>query len=141
MWGLVSSGNHLSDKARSRSVDLHEYVHNVAGVRSLTRVALSGLSADALEDILLVVTELVSNAFDHGESPFWMWLYLSPAPCVVRCEVNDTGPDVPVVGKSRLSDFRGRGMVLVDQLATRWGVTHRDGYKTVWAEIECEWRA
>jgi anti-sigma regulatory factor (Ser/Thr protein kinase) len=140
MWGLVSSGSHLGEKPRSRSVDLNEYVHNVAGIRSLTRLALAGVSDDDLEDIVLVVTELVSNAFDHGTSPRWMRLYLTPAPCVVRCEVDDTAPELPVLGKSRLNGFRGRGMVLVDQCATSWGVTQGDGYKTVWAEFECAWR-
>lgn len=137
----MSSGSHLGEKPRSRSIDLTEYVDNVAGVRSLTRLALAGVSDDDLEDIVLVVTELVSNAFDHGEGPLWMRLYLTPAPCVVRCEVDDTAEELPVVGTSRLDGFRGRGMVLVDQIAARWGVVRGDGYKTVWAEFQCQWRS
>ncbi|GAA3677190.1 hypothetical protein GCM10022267_75130 [Lentzea roselyniae] len=134
----MPSGNHLGHNARSRSVDLDDYVQNVAGIRRLARLALSRFPDDDLEDILLVVTELVSNAFDHGRSPRWMRLYLTLAPFAVRCEVDDTAPELPVLGKSRLGGFRGRGMVLVDQLATSWGAARGDGYKTVWAQFNRE---
>ncbi|GHH32571.1 ATP-binding protein [Lentzea cavernae] len=131
----MSSASRVGDKPRSRSVDLDDYEHNVAGIRALARLALAGLSDDDLDDVLLVITELVSNAFDHGRSTRWMRLLVTPAPCVVRCEVDDTAPQLPVLGKSRLGEFRGRGMLLVDELATTWGIAPGDGFKTVWAEF------
>ncbi|HEX7303836.1 ATP-binding protein [Lentzea sp.] len=124
-------------RARSRSVDLDDYAWNVAEIRSLSRPVLAGIRGDDVEDVLLVVSELVSNAFDHGLGPRRLRLDVGLHPCVVRCEVDDTGPGLPVLGRSRIGEFRGRGIVLVDRLAAAWGVAHGDGGKTVWAELRC----
>ena len=96
------------------------------------------MAADELDDILLVVNELVSNAFDHGRSPRRMRLRRSTEPCFVRVEVDDTSPGPPTLGSSRLGANRGLGMVIVNRLAKDWGVTHSLNGKTVWAEITCE---
>ncbi|WP_157529019.1 ATP-binding protein [Nocardia sp. NRRL S-836] len=93
---------------------------------------------DELDDILLIVTELVSNAIDHGTSPYVLRLFQSGAPCHVRVEVDDTSTDLPVLGTSRLRGDRGRGMVIVNQLCKDWGVMPGPEGKTVWAEITCE---
>lgn len=138
--GFVLSASRPGGTPRTCSVNLDDYVGNVAGVRHLTRDALQDMSSDDLEDVLLVVTELVSNAFDHGRGTRRMRLSFNPQPCVVRCEVDDTAAQLPVLGRSRLGGFRGRGMVLVDELAGAWGVMSGDGFKTVWAELNFESR-
>ncbi|WP_053734355.1 ATP-binding protein [Nocardia sp. NRRL S-836] len=109
-----------------------------AAARRWTREMLPDVSGDELDDILLVVTELVSNAIDHGTSPFALRLSQSDEPCWVRVEVDDAGADLPVVGVSRLHGDRGRGLVIIDQLAKDWGVIAGPAGKTVWAEIACE---
>ncbi|RDI34397.1 histidine kinase-like protein [Lentzea flaviverrucosa] len=136
--GFVSSAGRPGGTPRTCSVDLDDHVGNVAGVRHLTRDVLRHISNDDLEDVLLVVTELVSNAFDHGEAPRLMRLTVTPRPYVVRCEVDDAAERLPVLGRSRSGGFRGRGMVLVDELATAWGVVPGNDFKTVWAELKCE---
>ncbi|GAA3690181.1 hypothetical protein GCM10022267_90960 [Lentzea roselyniae] len=127
----------FDDIPRPQVLDLDDYAHDVAAVRRWTRSALSGVTADELEDILLVVNELVSNAFDHGRGPRRMRLHRSTEPCFVRVEIDDTSPDPPTLGCSRLGGNRGRGMVIVNRLAKDWGVTHSLHGKTVWAEITC----
>jgi hypothetical protein len=63
----------------------------------------------------------------------------------VRIEIDDNNPDHPVVphrpaGAPPVTGGRGRGMLLVERLAERWGVDDQieTGGKTVWAEISCE---
>lgn len=115
---------------------------DLTAARRWTRDMLPGITDDEVEDIQLIVTELVSNAFDHGTRPYALRLHRSSAQCFVRVEVDDASPELPVLGTSRLGEFRGRGMIIVDQLAKNWGVTqHADtGHKTVWAAITCEGR-
>ena len=82
---------------------------------------------------LLLVTELVANAIEHVGSDFTVHVAVDP----VRIWVSDAGgpTDLRVVPPGE-DDPRGRGLVLVDALAERWGVTvHPGGGKTVWFEI------
>lgn len=93
----------------------------------------------------LIVSELASNAVTHGHVPgrdFEVRLTLTPA--VMHIEVTDgrTGSGPPA-GRGALAPARpgaesGRGLVLVDALADRWGVETRTPApgKTVWAEVD-----
>ncbi|MET9963015.1 ATP-binding protein [Streptomyces sp. NPDC006326] len=79
-----------------------------------------------------IVAELAANAVTHGRVPGRDFrLALTVTPGTLRIEVTDTrGDRIP-----RIRDA-GRGLVLVDALADRWGV--REGpapRKVVWAEV------
>lgn len=84
-----------------------------------------------------VVAELAANAVTHGRLPgrdFRLVMYV--AGDTLRIEVTDTRsdrlPQVTIPGGES-----GRGLVLVDALAQRWGVSEgRAPRKTVWAELE-----
>ncbi|GAA1288360.1 ATP-binding protein [Saccharothrix xinjiangensis] len=117
--------------------DLTEEVPPLVQVRRWAGRALSDLTDDELGDCLLVVTELVANAYDHGEGPRRVRLHRLVRPCSVRIEVDDAAPGEVVVGRSRLGSHRGRGMVLVANLSADWGVEHGERGKTVWAEVAC----
>lgn len=93
----------------------------------------------------LIVAELAANAVTHGRVPgrdFDLSLSLT-AGDTLAVEVTDTCPDRrPPVTPSRPSPDAetGRGLLLVEALAARWGVTERrDGGpgKVVRAEIDC----
>jgi len=91
-----------------------------------------------LGDVLLVVTELVTNAYDHGQGPREVRMSHTPAPCRVRIEVEDSSRDHPVLATPSPERPGGRGIQIVDKLADHWGVLeHRAGGKTVWAEVSC----
>ncbi|WP_432054087.1 ATP-binding protein [Streptomyces sp. bgisy022] len=85
-----------------------------------------------------VIAELAANAATHGRLPgrsFRLTLYVVGA--TLRIEVTDTRgerlpePQVPDAGAES-----GRGLLLVEALADRWGVTEgRFPRKTVWAEL------
>jgi hypothetical protein len=106
--------------------------------RDLT-AALRGLGEDHLYDVLLVMTELVSNVLDHTPGVGRLRVLRSQVPCAVTVEVDDDSSAKPVYGRSRLpNDNRGRGIVVVDNLAKTWGTRWRaGGGKTVFASVCC----
>ncbi|WP_187645431.1 ATP-binding protein [Streptomyces sp. TRM49041] len=91
--------------------------------------------------VLLVVAELTANAVLHGRVPgrdFALRLVRDRGAGVVRVEVSDTHEGRPVRVGAPVDAERGRGLLLVDAVGSRWGVAARQGPgKTVWAEIDC----
>lgn len=79
----------------------------------------------------LVVSELVTNAIRYGTPPIQLRLILDQ---VLICEVSDGNSAAPHVRHPRASDEGGRGLLLVAQLAKRWGTRLTPGGKTIWAE-------
>lgn len=102
-------------------------------IRRLLRDLLSGHVGLIADDAILVADELVSNALQHGEAPRACRLIVVGNGSRLRIEVDDTSPQAPRI---RTPDHTGgRGLILVDRLASRWGFTHHYGHKTVWAEL------
>ncbi|MFM9702117.1 ATP-binding protein [Streptomyces galilaeus] len=90
--------------------------------------------------VALVTAELASNAVRHGSLPGRDFrLTLLVLPHGFRVEVTDTRPErlPPPVMPQPTDDTSGRGLLLVQAYADRWGYTVRDAYtKTVWAEVQ-----
>ena len=51
------------------------------------------------------------------------------------CEVSDGSNSCLYLRRARTYDEGGRGLLLVAQLARRWGTRHRLDGETIWAEI------
>ncbi|MFD5249985.1 ATP-binding protein [Amycolatopsis sp. NPDC058340] len=100
-----------------------------AGVRRLLG-HYSGLTVD---DAVLVTDELVSNANRHGEEPRTCRLGLRNGGRSLLIEVDDSSAHQPRIRPPHAGG--GRGLVLVDRLATTWGVRNHAEHKTVWAEL------
>ncbi|GGW82365.1 ATP-binding protein [Streptomyces lucensis JCM 4490] len=87
----------------------------------------------------LLVAELAANAVTHGRVPgrdFELRLLLRPDADALRIEVSDARGDRPLrFLAGGLEDEGGRGLVVVQVLASLWGVDERDVGKTVWAEL------
>jgi anti-sigma regulatory factor (Ser/Thr protein kinase) len=96
--------------------------------------ATSRLGQEAyLDNALLVVTELVTNAVRHGRST--VTLAVTVDDDRVLLEVQDAGTGVPAVHHPGWQSLGGRGLLMVDAMATRWGVRPAPGGKVVWAEL------
>jgi anti-sigma regulatory factor (Ser/Thr protein kinase) len=90
----------------------------------------------AAEDVLLVVSELVTNACLHAGGP--EELLLRRGGKSLRVEVVDTGSGDPAPRTPhRAGRPGGHGMFIVQRLCLDWGVTRRADRpgKTVWAEL------
>lgn len=113
----------------------------VSGVRRRIRSILTdwNLAADIAEDVLLVVSELLTNAIVHALPPTTLSLSRSEVDrCrAVRVEVTDMGPvTTPGLSTSALDpDEHGRGLGIVTALATRCGVQVHSGGSSRWAEL------
>ncbi|MGW5128447.1 ATP-binding protein [Streptomyces sp. NPDC004069] len=101
-------------------------------------------ASEASCTIALIVAELAANAVRHGRVPghgFALSLALDTTTDVIRVEVADAAlaKHPPASAPSTHPDGEsGRGLLLVDALAMRWGWTPRDPVgKTVWAEVSC----
>lgn len=110
-------------------------------IRRWTADALADLGDYHLNDVMLVVVELVTNAYEHGGGARAVRLARTYTPCRIDIEVDDNNADHLTLGVSRHGSGanRGRGLIMVDKLAEGWGVRrHASGGKTVWANISCE---
>jgi hypothetical protein len=90
----------------------------------------------AAEDVLLVVSELVTNACLHAEGPDELVLVCDDK--VIRLEVSDRGTGQPAPRTPhRAGRPGGHGMFIVQRLCLDWGVVRTPGRagKTVWAEL------
>lgn len=96
-----------------------------------------GIEGGARDDLLLIVSELVTNAIRHGQplgSDGTVHVGWTVGDRGVAIEVTDGGEGLPKASASGTEHESGRGLALVDALSTRWGVAHdATPATTVWA--------
>ncbi len=88
--------------------------------------------------MVLCVCELASNAVLHSSSrdpggQFTVRVTVSPCG-QIRAEVADRGG--PWTTGAMPDEERGRGLLIVDALATRWGITGSDTGRSAWLELD-----
>jgi len=104
---------------------------------ALARAALAttaiGTPVDAFDAAALLTSELVTNSVRHSRSE-WVEVAITLTTDVLRIEVSDQ--DRQTV-RPRTPDLEGGwGLMLVGELATRWGVERHTAGKTVWVEFD-----
>lgn len=107
--------------------------------RRIVESVLSGWGEEALVQVAVLLTsEVVTNAVLHA-SPYAadgrVRLVVEGDEELARVEVTDGFGGLPVADGGRVGRASGRGIMLVDLLATRWGVTPGGEGKTVWFEV------
>ena len=86
------------------------------------------------DDLLLITSELATNAVRHGGGEFE--LTVSRRGAEVKVEVRDRVMARPVVRQPEFRSPSGRGLRIVDCLAQSWGVQILPGNgKVVWASV------
>jgi anti-sigma regulatory factor (Ser/Thr protein kinase) len=103
--------------------------------RAFVRDLLAAWDCDTEEDVaVLLTTELVSNAVRHAATRLALDVRRGDDD-VVRVEVRDGDVRLPELRRPDVDATGGRGLVLVDALARRWGA-EADGHgKVVWFEL------
>lgn len=86
------------------------------------------------EGMVLVVSELVTNAVLHGQGPVTVKVEQDDES--VRLAVHDRGAGAPRRTHAQPWAASGRGLEIVDSLATDWGTTEVNDGKWVWARFE-----
>ncbi len=106
--------------------------------RQATREVLQSWRVAHMEETaVLFVSELVTNAVRHAASRGSMLvLRLEAAGTSLRIEVHDADPRWPQPGTPAGLGESGYGFVIVDALASKWGVSETSTGKAVWAELD-----
>ncbi|MEW9518270.1 ATP-binding protein [Streptomyces tubercidicus] len=94
------------------------------------------LSEALLGDVELCAGEVVANAMEHTGAA--SVVRVSATSSGVRVEVVDTHPQLPSPAPCDAQGESGRGLFLVDALATAWGAHPTGTGKTVWFEIAAD---
>lgn len=99
------------------------------------------VGVSALDDVLLLLSELATNAVAHSDSgrtaDGQVVVYVARTSTMVHVEVTDDGSaaNAPAVRVPETDDDGGRGLWLVHLLAAAWG-SRRDGTsRSVWFRI------
>ncbi|GAA0603384.1 ATP-binding protein [Streptomyces crystallinus] len=111
-------------------------VHSARHVRRIVRTHLDFWAmSDLVDAVELAVTELLANVVRHVPDRYCE-LSLHRRPYGIRVEVSDRSPQLPLPLNATEEDESGRGLVLLDAVVDKWGVTPglvTEG-KTVWFE-------
>ncbi|MEO3887801.1 ATP-binding protein [Nonomuraea sp. B5E05] len=106
----------------------------VGEARALVRADLAAWGHDDLiDDCLIIVSELVTNAVLYGGSAYA--LRLEDRDGRVYGEVFDPGDGVPRPRSPGPDAPSGRGLRIVAAIADDWGVRAADGGKVVWFSV------
>ncbi|MGC4906568.1 ATP-binding protein [Streptomyces cyaneofuscatus] len=111
---------------------------SAAVARRLVRIALATWGLDELvNDAALIITELVSNAADHGRLDSIRVIVSRTSEDRVRLGVVDRSKELPMMRTdSNGEQIRGRGLLVVDALTEQWGTELYPWGKQVWGEIQ-----
>lgn len=116
--------------------------HSVAVGRHwvVDTAANHGVTGMANQIVELLSSELLANAVIHGPEGGAVGVRVSVRPDRVRVTVSDTGSehDAPVVLHRDPGALTGRGMAIVDALASRWGADGDGAGTSVWFEVDLD---
>ncbi|HVF03838.1 MAG TPA: ATP-binding protein [Frankiaceae bacterium] len=91
------------------------------------------VGADVAETAMLLTSELVTNVIVHARTP--MRLDVDVTDEAVRVAVVDDAARTPAIRRAHEARLTGRGMNLVETLASQWGVEPNPPGKKVWFEL------
>lgn len=109
---------------------------NVRAAREFVADTLSdqGFQGDT-DTVLLLASELVTNAVRHAATPFEIVVDVRDEQDVRVAVVDGDLEHQPTVRHPGPEDTNGRGLLLVDQLASRWGSDRTGRGKAVWFRV------
>jgi DNA-binding NarL/FixJ family response regulator len=115
-------------------LDLPRDLASVGRARDFVEEALVSSGAeDLVDDALIIVSELVTNAVVHADSGCVVRVGIDRS--AIRIAVEDNGRGTPDPKPYSGSQPNGRGLHIVGALARAWGVAEVETGKLVWAEM------
>jgi len=126
-----------ADSSRQLYMTLPAVSHSVRLSRYATRAVLTAWQLAHLDEAAsLLVSELVTNAVRHARGIDVVTVNLHAGRTWLRIEVQDTDRHWPQPRIPGRYDDSGFGFILVDALASNWGVRETEAGKAVWAELD-----
>lgn len=116
------------------TADLPRDASSARAARTLLRQALGDDGDDLLFSLELLVSEVVTNAVHHAAAAPRIEAHLGPDS--VRVAVYDDDPTLPVHREPDAERPGGRGLHLLDRIASRWGAEPTGDGKVVWFELD-----
>jgi anti-sigma regulatory factor (Ser/Thr protein kinase) len=92
-----------------------------------------GVPEPIVDISMLVTSELVANAVNHAPPPGFLRVQTTDGRVLI--EVSDAAEDQPRMVLPGEAVAGGRGLLLIDRLATRWGWEALPPGKVVWCEV------
>jgi len=109
---------------------LPEDARTVGHARSVVREELSALDLhpETVDDAVLMVSELVTNAFLYGDDPYELVLHVDARE--IMCVVVDSGNALPAASADDAGAENGRGLHIVARLSDGFYGCHPQRYLT-----------
>lgn len=109
---------------------LCEDVRTVGRARKIIRAELAalGLSSELVDDAVLMVSELITNAFMYGDDPYELMLHVDAKE--IMCVVVDSSPLLPTPAPPDLGAEHGRGLRIIARLSDGFYGCHPQRYVT-----------
>jgi anti-sigma regulatory factor (Ser/Thr protein kinase) len=114
--------------------------HASREARHVARVVLQDweLPTPLVDDALLVISELVTNAVRHAGSASVLELEIGQTPQQLRVALSDDNSTAPHLRTAGVAAEDGRGMAILEALCDRWGIEPRQTGKQVWWEVDLD---
>ena len=109
---------------------------SASAARSFVLGAVPTADAEERSRIMTLVSEVATNAILHARTPFKV--KVSRQPRRIRVSVTDGSTTSPVRKEYVTDQPTGRGLLIMEALADRWGVDVVEEGKTVWFEVDDE---
>jgi anti-sigma regulatory factor (Ser/Thr protein kinase) len=109
------------------------FSHDPASVRqarAFVADVLGQASEEQRERAVLITSELATNAVIHADSAFTVTTTTTAEE--IHVAVADAGGAIPLLQRPDQDEVHGRGLLITNGLADRWGVEIRSGGTTVW---------
>lgn len=150
LWGRAKSGDDIAllvlrrnpDVGTAQAPRIHQYIHQadpegLAEARAVLRHSLAHWGLGSLaDDVEVAAGELLGNVLLHTEGGAVVTLEVLLEPDRrVRLWVNDRSSVRPRRRTPGEAATSGRGLMMVEAVADRWGVEPRGEGKAVWCEF------
>jgi len=102
--------------------------------RRFVTATLDGWRVAGGDDVVLLVSELATNALLHARTSMTVRV-TEDGPDAVRLSVSDHSGELPRQRALSVDAATGRGLALLASIADAWGVETSAGGKTVWCRV------
>ena len=131
----ISSGPRGQPPLMEAAATFPARLESATEARRFAERTLASWECPGLTDtVALLVSELVVNTVSHADSAATLRLVLDDR--VLRVEVDDSSQVLPSPQVTTADDSSGRGLMIVEALADRWGVEPTVSGKAVWFELD-----